>query len=166
MRLHVYGRAILKVNAIACIKMVMTTPSDISVRTWTLLIRAHNQALASVERTLKKNNLPPLIWYDILLELERVGDKGLRPFELERELLLPQYGVSRLIERIEKDGHLRRDVCEDDKRGQRLIITKSGKRLRQLMWRTYGPAIEDVIGRKLKSEQSETLSELLVKLTK
>lgn len=144
----------------------MAIPSDISVQTWTLLIRAHNQALTSVERALKKDNLPPLVWYDILLELDRAGDTGLRPFELERALLLPQYGVSRLIQRIEKEGYLRRDVCEADKRGQRLIITKSGKRLRQLMWLTYGPAIENVIGKKLKPEQSGNLSELLVKLIK
>ena len=78
--------------------------------------------------------------------------------------MLKQYGVSRLIERIEKSGHLKRETCEDDGRGQRLTITEAGKNLRRRMWSIYAPAIEDVVGVKLTSRQTKTLSELLAKL--
>ena len=142
----------------------MAKPSKTTVQAWARLLRAHQTALSSVENALKNDGLPPLIWYDVLLELERAGDKGLRPFELERELLLPQYGVSRLIERIEKAGHLKRETCEDDGRGQRLIISATGKEFRQRMWPVYGRAIEDAVGKKLTSTQAKNISELLAKL--
>lgn len=142
----------------------MAKPSDATVQAWARLIRAHRTARSSVEQALKKAGFPPLIWYDVLLELERAQDKGLRPFELERELLLPQYGVSRLIERIEKAGHLKREACEDDGRGQRLVITAAGKALRRRMWPVYGRAIEEAVGAKLTSTQAKTLSELLARL--
>jgi len=105
-----------------------------------------------------------LVWYDVLLELERSDKAGLRPFELEQELLLPQYGISRLIDRIEKAGHLRRETCQNDGRGLRLLITKTGKKLRRQMWIVYGPAIESAVGKNLNSTQASELSNLLAQL--
>lgn len=142
----------------------MSVPSKQTTQTWTRLIRAQHAALTVAENALKQDGLPPLIWYDVLLELERADKSGLRPFELERELLLPQYGVSRLVEKIEKQGYLQRDTCQDDKRGQRLVITNTGKKLRRRMWTVYGPAIEDAVGQKLTPSEAKQLSELLVKL--
>jgi len=142
----------------------MTKPSQITLQAWARLMRAHQAALSGVEKALKDHNYPQLVWYDVLLELERAGDNGLRPFELEREMLLPQYGISRLIERIEKAGYLKREACEDDGRGQRLRITKQGKALRKQMWPAYGRAVEEAIGVSLSEEQTLKLSELLEKL--
>ena len=65
-------------------------------------MKAQQIALASVEQSLRSAELPQLVWYDALLELERAGKQGLRPFELERQMLLAQYNLSRLIDRIEK----------------------------------------------------------------
>ena len=143
----------------------MTNPSNITTQAWVRLVRAHQTAFSYVESELKREGYPPLIWYDVLLELERAGEKGLRPYELEHELLLRQYGVSRLIERIEKSGYLKREACEDDGRGLRLKITSTGKNIRLRMWSTYGQAIEDAVGSKLTSRQAKTLSDLLLKIT-
>ena len=142
----------------------MATPPNTSVQAWTRLVRAHHSALSTIEQALKKNSLPPLSWYDVLLELERAGNKGLRPFQLERALLLPQYGVSRLIERMAQAKYLKRDYCHDDRRGQNLIITKTGKNLRRKMWSVYGPAIERAIGENLNPPQAKKLAELLAKI--
>ena len=60
------------------------------VLAWARLMKAQRVALARVEAGLKRAGLPPLAWYDVLLELERAGKAGLRPFELERALLLEQ----------------------------------------------------------------------------
>jgi len=142
----------------------MTKPSAATIQAWTGLIRAQKGALHTVETALKQNDLPPLIWYDVLFELEGAGNNGLRPYELERQLLLPQYGVSRVVERIENSGYLKRETCEEDGRGQRLKITPAGKTLRRRMWSIYGPAIEDAIGENLTPKQATTLSGLLEKL--
>ena len=142
----------------------MGKPANSTVTAWARLLRAQRTALASVEGALNDAGFPPLTWYDLLLELERAGEDGLRPFELERELLLPQYGVSRLIERVEKSGYLKREACEDDGRGQRLVITESGRKLRRKMWPVYGQAIEDAVGTRLTLAEARSLSGLLAKL--
>src|ERR1700688_4006759 len=126
-------------------------PSETVVRAWARLTKAQQMALTAIEQALKAAELPPLAWYDALLELERAEENGLRPFELEREMLLAQYNLSRLVDRIEKAGYLERRACEDDGRGQIIVITATGRDLRRRMWAVYGAAIQQAIGQYLSS---------------
>ena len=82
--------------------------------------------MAEVERDLKQAGLPPLAWYDALLELHRARPEGLRPGDLEKEMLLPQYNVSRLVDRLEAAGYVVRRRIPRDGRGQVLQITEPG----------------------------------------
>lgn len=135
-------------------------PSDGVVRAWARLAKAQRRALAAVEQALGTAKLPPLAWYDVLLELERAGG-SLRPFELEREMLLAQYNLSRLIDRMEEAGCVERHAVNEDRRGQVIVITSAGKTLRRRMWSVYGPAIQAAIGDQLSSKQIDMLSALL-----
>jgi DNA-binding MarR family transcriptional regulator len=136
------------------------TPSETVVRTWARLTKAQQRALDSIERALKAAKLPALAWYDVLLELERAGG-SLRPFELEREMLLAQYNLSRLLDRMQEAGYVERRALKEDRRGQAIVVTASGKTLRRRMWSVYGPAIQEAIGNHLSPKQVGTLSALL-----
>jgi DNA-binding MarR family transcriptional regulator len=50
------------------------------------------------------------------------------------EMLLAQYNLSRLVDRIEQAGYVERRAYEDDGRGQVLAITPAAKDLRHRMW--------------------------------
>jgi DNA-binding MarR family transcriptional regulator len=141
-----------------------TEPSKIVIQAWARLMRAQRRALSGVEAALKAAGLPPLAWYDALLELDRVADKGLRPFELEREMLLPQYGLSRLLDRIETAGYIARRPCADDARGHAVVITAAGKDMRRRMWPVYAAAINETIGIGLTEGEAAILGDLLGKL--
>ena len=134
------------------------------VGAWVGLARAHQGVLATIEAALKAAGLPPLAWYDVLLVLERTGEAGLRPYELERELLLPQYGLSRLVDRIAVAGLLERRPCEQDRRGHRLVLTRAGRRMRGKMWPVYGAAIETAVGARLGEGDAKALTRLLDRL--
>jgi DNA-binding MarR family transcriptional regulator len=136
------------------------TPSETVVRTWARLTKAQQRALDSIERALKAAKLPALAWYDVLLELERAGG-SLRPFELEREMLLAQYNLSRLLDRMQEAGYVERRALKEDRRGQAIVVTAAGKTLRRRMWSVYGPAIQEAIGNHLSPKQVGTLSALL-----
>ena len=137
------------------------SPSKTVVRAWARLIKAQQLALAAIECELKAAGLPPLAWYDVLLEVERAGGDGLRPFELERAVLLAQYNLSRLVDRIERAGYVERRVCEEDGRGQLIAITERGKAIRRKMWPAYAGAIEAAVGRHLSAKEAEALDGLL-----
>jgi DNA-binding MarR family transcriptional regulator len=139
-------------------------PDEAIEAAWIGLARASRVAMASIEARLKAAELPPLSWYDALWELERAGEAGLRPFELERALLFEQYNLSRLADRLEKAGLVERRAVEADRRGQKLIITPAGKDLRRRMWAVYAPAIQTAVGDRLGVGEAATLAALLKKL--
>ncbi len=138
--------------------------TETTFRAWLRLLHAHKAAMARVEAALKQAKLPPLAWYDALLELEHAGDEGLRPFQLEKELLLPQYGLSRLLDRIEAEGYLVRQPFRGDKRGQVIVITETGKDLRRRMWPVYAGAIHSAFGARLSDEDGAALDKLLARV--
>ena len=128
-------------------------------------MRAHEAALGCVERALKAEGLPPLAWYDVLVELERAGDDcGMRPFALERALSMPQYGLSRLVARLEEAGLVSRCGCPGDGRGQLVAITDAGRAMRRRMRPVYAAALDAALGSRLSPAESEGLAELLGRL--
>lgn len=141
-----------------------SVPDKATEAAWIGLARASRVALAAVEARLKAAGLPPLSWYDALWELERAGEAGLRPFELERALLFEQYNLSRLADRLEKAGLVERRAVEEDRRGQLLAITPDGRELRRRMWAVYSPAIQAAVGDKLAQSEARALAALLGKL--
>ncbi|MDJ0740626.1 MAG: MarR family winged helix-turn-helix transcriptional regulator [Gammaproteobacteria bacterium] len=138
----------------------MPTPSDTTVEAWTAMVSASRRVLERVEGALKAAGLPPLSWYDALLEIERAGKPGIRPFALRERLLLPQYGTSRLIDRIERDGLIEKLACDDDGRGFLVRITAEGRRVRRRMWPVYGKVLAEGFENTASAEQLETLARL------
>ena len=111
---------------------------------------------------MKNEVTTPLEWYDVLLELERGGP--LRPRDLQDRLLLAQYNLSRLLDRMEAEKLIARERCSEDARCQWVRPTAAGKALRQRMWPVYSDAIEQALGARLTAGQAERLSELLARL--
>jgi len=142
----------------------MNAPSGPAIRAWARLGRAYRNALGTVETRLKQAGLPALAWYDALLELERAGPNGLRPFELQKEMLFAQYNLSRLIDRLAAAGYVERTASEEDGRGQVLTITRAGRAIRRRIWPVYAAAIEEAVGCHLSDRDATTLGDLLGRL--
>ncbi len=118
-----------------------------------------------MESDLKAAGFPPLAWYDVLLELKCVGKDGLRPLALQSRILLAQYNLSRLLDRMEREGYLERRPCPSDGRGQIVIITPNGRRLIKRMWPAYEAAIHRHFAERLSADEAARLSHLLGKLS-
>jgi DNA-binding MarR family transcriptional regulator len=142
----------------------MTTPHATTIALWTALVSANRHLIETIETVLKAQGMPPLAWYDALLEVEKAGDDGIRPFALEDRLLLPQYGTSRLLDRIAKAGLIERKACADDGRGQVVRITDAGKSMRQRMWPVYADLLATLIEEKLPRDEMAALTAQLQRL--
>src|SRR5262249_39743780 len=112
-------------------------PSQQTVSAWARLVRVQHGLLGAIEAELKAAGFPPLPWYDALLELSRAPGGRLRPVELEKAMLLPQYSTSRLVDRLVKAGLVTRETCPVDGRGQFVAITAAGRDLQARMWTSY-----------------------------
>lgn len=139
-------------------------PSEAVVDAWIALNRAQQAALLRIERAFRDAKLPPSSWYDVLWELDRAGEGGLRPFEIERQRLIAQSNISRLIDRLAEQGYVERQPCEEDGRGQRIVITPAGRDMRRRMWPVYARAIGEAVGRRISEREAANLANLLAKL--
>src|ERR1700740_2813003 len=129
-------------------------PSTEATAAWIRLMRVQSRVLNAVEQDLKKAGFPPLAWYDALLELSRAPAGELRPVELEKQMLMPQYSTSRLSDRVVDEGLAARRECKIDKRGQFVEITEAGRELQKKMWSAYSAAIEKHVGSKLSDSDA------------
>jgi DNA-binding MarR family transcriptional regulator len=68
-----------------------------------------------------------LEWFDVLVHLATEPDMAARQKDLRDRLLLSESGVSRLLVRMEKAGHLRRSPAGEDRRGVKIAITDKGR---------------------------------------
>lgn len=139
-------------------------PSDVTINAWVMLHRANRKLLEDVGAALKRHGLPPLDWYDVLLELQRVGDAGLRQYEIGEKILLSKHNLSRLIDRLEKQGLVRREATVEDGRGNRVKITAEGKTMLGKVWPAYGQTIQREFGEKLDQHEAAELVRLLGKV--
>ena len=105
-----------------------------------------------------------LAWYDALLELGRAPEGRLEPKALEGATLLPQYALSRLLDRLERAGFVRRLPHADDGRRQLVEITREGRAAREKAWPAYRTALLETIGARLTPEEQDALAALLAKL--
>lgn len=143
--------------------MTDAPPLPQTIAAWTSLMTAGRVLLDRIEAALKAEGLPSLSWYDALWELEQV-EGGLRPFELQERLLLPQYGMSRLLDRLVTAGLVERLVVEEDGRGQRVRITPEGRAVRGRMWPVYAGELCRLVEAPLHDGEAEALAASLSRL--
>jgi DNA-binding MarR family transcriptional regulator len=139
-------------------------PSEAVVDAWIALMRAQQTTLLKIERAFRDAKLPPHAWYDVLWELDRAGEAGLRPFEIEAQMLIAQSNISRLVDRLADRGYVERQPCEEDGRGQQVVITPAGREMRKRMWPVYARAIRQAVGDRFSEHEATNLAGLLTRL--
>jgi DNA-binding MarR family transcriptional regulator len=128
---------------------------------WRVLITAHATVVEKIERALLEAGLPPLGWYDVLLELSAAPDCRLRMHELARAVVLSRSGLTRLVDRLEKAGLLRREPDPSDRRGAFAVLTDEGRDVLRRMWPVYAAGIAEHFGGHVSDEEARVLTEAL-----
>jgi DNA-binding MarR family transcriptional regulator len=149
---------------ICYLKGMMKKPSEKKIDSWAGLIRAQTYLLEQIAMEFKQAELPPLEWYDVLLELKRAPEGKLRFNEIGARILLSKSNISRLIDRLEKEKLLVREHCGDDRRGLYAVITEKGRELQKAMWPVYASAINKHFASKLSEAEAKVILSLMQRL--
>ena len=102
-------------------------PDPAQLAAWRLLLEAHATVTELLERELVAERGLPLTRYDVLLNLAEAPGGRLRMQELSASVLLSKSGLSRLVDRMVEAGLVRRERCEDDRRGWFAVLTDQGR---------------------------------------
>ncbi len=125
-------------------------PEDPRMRAWRAFLYAHAAVMRELEAQLVAERGMTLAEYDALVQLAGAPGARLRMSELAERVLLSRSGVTRLVDRLEKQGLVRREHCGSDARGAFAALTPSGvHHLREAMpvhLRGIDRVFGDVIG--------------------
>jgi DNA-binding MarR family transcriptional regulator len=97
------------------------------MQAWVQFLRAHAGVTETLDVELERERGMPLTWYDVLIQLQQASGR-LRMRELASAILFSKSGLTRLIDRMERAGMVRRQACEEDARGMFAVITPAGRR--------------------------------------
>ena len=103
------------------------TPAELGA--WRGMLRVHTALLRALDAELDAAHGLPLTSYDVLIYLKQAPRRRLRMAELADSVLLSRSGVTRLVDRLEREGLLVRDACDDDGRGLYAVLTRKGEEL-------------------------------------
>lgn len=102
--------------------------------------------------------------YDVLYTLSLAEDGALRLRELAGSSLLTQPSLSRLVDRLEAEGLVRRGPVAGDRRGKVVQLTDAGRRRQREIGRRHARSIDALVGGALDAEELATLQRLCDRL--
>ena len=106
----------------------MAISNNERIRVWRAFLEAHATVSQRLDEELRAERDLPLTWYDVLVNLDEADGGRLRMRELAHAVLFSRSGLTRLVERMERDGLVVRERCADDARGTFAVLTPAGRR--------------------------------------
>ncbi len=91
-----------------------------------MMQRAQMRITRSIESDLLESHDLAMASYDVLLQLSEAPYRRLRMNDLAGRVLLSRSGLTRLIDRLQRDGLVERQACPSDARGLYAVLTEKG----------------------------------------
>jgi DNA-binding MarR family transcriptional regulator len=101
------------------------TPVELAA--WRGLLRTHAALVRDLDAELHARHDLSLHEYEVLLTLANAEDGRMRMSELAVAVVLSQSGLTRLVDRLVRDGSVARVRCEGDRRGLNAELTDAGR---------------------------------------
>ena len=132
---------------------------------WRGLLRVHAGMTKTLDAELMREHRLPLTSYEVLLYLADSPEGRLRMSELADSVLLSRSGLTRLVDRMERDGLLRRQRCEEDQRGWFAEVTDEGRELFERARVTHLDGVRERFLSRLTSDEQRKLAALWEKVS-
>jgi DNA-binding MarR family transcriptional regulator len=138
--------------------------SPVELAAWRTFLRAHAQVIRRLEHDLVAEHELPLASYDVLVQLSEAPDRRLRMTELADRIMLSRSGLTRLVDRLQREGLVERQACPSDARGTLAVLTDAGRARLREAWPTHLAGVVDRVVGRFSTDELRTLANLLGRL--
>jgi DNA-binding MarR family transcriptional regulator len=101
---------------------------DRELRAWRGMLRIHATLTKALDADLDAEHGLPLSSYEVLLHLADAEGQRMRMSDLAAMVILSRSGLTRLVDRLEREGLIARESCPSDARGSFATLTSAGRR--------------------------------------
>ncbi len=139
-------------------------PGDWRLTAWRNFLRTHSHLMRLLEADLQTQHKIPLGSYDVLVQLAEAPNHRLRMSDLAQAVLLSRSGLSRLVDRLQKDGLVQREPDPMDARGLYTVLTEKGRATLRDASVVHLGGVSRLVLDRLSDDELGQLSELMTKL--
>jgi DNA-binding MarR family transcriptional regulator len=101
--------------------------NDRELRAWRGMLRAHAALTKALDAQLEAAHGLPLTSYEVLMYLADADDHRMRMCDLATSVIISRSGLTRLVDRLEREGLIERVSCSTDARGAFAKLTPAGR---------------------------------------
>lgn len=131
---------------------------------WRGMLRVHAALTKVLDAEMEARHGLPLSSYEVLLVLADAEGERMRMCDLASSILLSRSGLTRLVDRLERDGLLERQSCPSDARGAFARLTPAGRERFDEARRTHLAGVRTLFLDRLEPEEQELLGQLWTRL--
>lgn len=139
--------------------------SDCELRAWRGLLRAHASVAKLLDAALEREHALPLTSYEVLSYLDRAERGRMRMCDLADEAQMSRSGLTRLVDRLERERLLERCSCEHDARGAYACLTDDGRTRLCEARSTHRAVVREHFVSRFSDDELTVLEGLLHRLT-
>jgi DNA-binding MarR family transcriptional regulator len=142
----------------------VSSPSPERLRAWRLYFESALALIDVLDAELERDAGIRLRWYDVLVKLEETPD-GLRMNELAERILYSKSGFTRVVDRMEEAGLVRRVRPANDRRSILVVLTDEGRETMENARRYHRHGIEQHFSRHMTDADIKALTRALEKIS-
>jgi DNA-binding MarR family transcriptional regulator len=132
---------------------------DRELRAWRGMLRVHATLTKALDADLEAEHGLPLSSYEVLLHLADADGQRMRMSDLAASVILSRSGLTRLVDRLEREGLIARESCPSDARGSFATLTSAGRRKLDAARATHLAGVRSMFVRHFSAEELELLGE-------
>jgi DNA-binding MarR family transcriptional regulator len=142
----------------------VVSATDWRLSVWRSFLRTHTHLLRRLEQQLQAHGKIALGSYDVLVQLAEAPEGRLRMSELAEAVLLSRSGLTRLVDRLQKDGLVERRPDPEDARGMYTVLTARGRDALRDASVVHLAGVSELVLTRLSEAELRQLQALMVKL--
>jgi DNA-binding MarR family transcriptional regulator len=144
-------------------EQVRSRPTAEQRRIWRSFLESAYALIDLLDAELEAERGLSLPWYDVLVHLEEAGE-GIGMTELANRILFSKSGLTRVVDRMEEEGLVRRERPPGDRRAVHVVLTAKGRRELEAARAVHRRGIEEHFAQHLDAQDLKALERALVKV--
>lgn len=134
--------------------------NDQELRAWRGLLRAHASLAKRLDAELEERHGLPMSSYEVLHFLAGSERGRMRMCDLAEQAQMSRSGLTRLVDRLEREGLLERCSCEHDARGAYACLTTVGQQRLCEARSTHRSVVREHFLSRFSAQELSSLAEL------
>jgi DNA-binding MarR family transcriptional regulator len=131
---------------------------------WRHFVESHGLIVRLLEQDLVEACGLPIAWYQVLLLLNEAPEQRLALQELNETVTLSQSAVSRIVDKMESAGLVRREQSDFDRRSVYAVLTAQGRKKFAAAAPVHGEGIAKYFTDGLTDSEAKVLERVLARV--